>query len=912
MDGASICAGASSGSSGIAVNLLACLLARAFTPSEATAIWVELVAQRRRDIEENSDDSQFQSLAARMACRQDLSRNELAKWDASARAWLLSADEVKKVEATQFKLIVKDLGLFTSSVGDTYASILDVWTTAMRSLQDLIDGMPQKISKGALLLGISAWHIYPDLNVIGPTAYVRFKDSLVNPGGIITVGLSASEDDAGAKWSLLLSHLRYYGDPVTVSMPAEVDSSRITMEQLLLVALGSVIGSWGMCGTTVEDGAELFIALNDCLGDQDNNVSVSNLLWLSPLLIAAKGFLDSPQGTRRDEASHLIAYGRRNGQSFLEQNQQTMEPIFGLANPLNLPALSTNVAEDSGDGDEDKEKSIECLRRLASQCCLGYDQCIIRYPRKASVKSEHMYATAIPISRKSQERSPERSDQAPLFHMRWVQTESWRSFQVPVGEECHRYDPTDIESFKSLRSYKYSESGHYIHWRNAPRIFSKYSRQIDVVGRAREKSKNVTNNGNAYTRLDASSSDEDREISVVDFQEIVCDIEDVALFKIADVDIEKFCFLKDVEVIKVLRSGNLKPRRIMDLLCHERGEIYPVWSFINPELHLESNARTFTSIKTSLVALAKAKQLYDELPGATVSMAITKRPLHLAGWAVDVESNRASKFGCIANFETGTLDIAPNAISSVMAMSSGNSIFVANELIQDPYDGSYKRQGITRILGNLGRPGVVMLVPPPAPRIAPRDSNSWRLINHPPFKGETIDSFGDTSLHLSFTEYEISLSVRVGVIDADAVMLESLISVYDRDKWIADLDVLGSLARKESDFFPRLASHHETMCPRAPSSMKAAEKSVNPIDNTTKRFVAIDNWDELLDPPEGLGISQIGVIRASDSWQARLATMSVCIQRTYRTTVLPKQPVCKFCVNRVIRFHETSTQIMIL
>ena len=915
MDGASIYAGASSGSSGIAVNLLACLLARAFTPSEATALWVELVAQRRRDIEENSDDSQFQSLAARMACRQDLSRNELAKWDASARAWLLSADEVKKVEATQFKLIVKDLGLFTSSVGDTYASILDVWTTAMRSLQDLIHGMPQKISKGALLLGISAWHIYPDLNVIGPTAYVRFKDSLINPGGTITVGLSASEDDTGAKWSLSLSHLRYYGDPVTVSMPAEVDSSRITMEQLLLVALGSVIGSWGMCGSTAENGAELFVALNDCLGDQDSIVSASNLLWLSPLLTAAKCFLDSPQGTRRDEASHLIAYGRRNGQSFLEQNQQTMEPIFGLANPSNLPALSTNFAEDSGDGDEDKEESIEYLRCLASQCRLGYDQCIIRYSRKASVKSAYMYATAIPLSK---EQSPEQSDQAPLFHMRWVQTESWRSFQVPVGEECHRYDPADIESSEpsepSARfdwSYLNSKSRCHIRWRNAPRIFSKYSRQIRPVGKFREKSKRVNNDGNAYTPLDASSSDEDRVISVVDFQEIVCDTEDVALFRIVGVDIKKFCFLKDVEVIKVLRSGKLKPRRIMDLLCRERGAIYPVWSFINPELYLESNAKTFTNIKKSLVALARAKQLYDELPGATVSMAITKRPLHLAGWAMDIESNRASKFGCIANFETGTLDIGPNAISSVMAMSSGNSIFVANELIQDPFDGSYKRQGITRILGNLGRPGVVMLVPPPAPRIAPRDSNSWRLINHRPFKGETIDAFGDTSLHLSFTEYEISLSVRVGAIDADAVMLESLISVYDRDRWIADLDVLDSLARKESDFFPDLASHHKAMCPRAPG-MKAAEKNVNLIDNTTKRFVSIDNWDELLDPPEGLGSSQIGVIRASDNWQARLATMSVCVQRRYRTTVLPKGPVCKFCVNKVIRAHEKSTQMMVL
>ena len=957
----------------MAVNLLACLLARAFSPSEATAIWVELVAQRKKDVEENSDDSQFQSLATRMACRQDLSRNELAKWDASARAWLLSADEVKKFEATQFKLIVKDLGMFASSVGGTYASILDVWTTAMRSLQDLIDGMPQRITKGALLLGISAWHIYPDLHVVGPTVYVRFNDSLVNPGGIITIGLSASENDTGAKWSLSLSHLRYYGDPVTVSMPAEVDSSRITMEQLHLVALGSVIGSWGICGATAQDGAEFFIALVDCLGGQDSISSASDLWWLSPLWTAAKNFLSSSQGTQRDEASHLIAYGRRNGQNFLDEEEHAREPIFGLANPLVLAAMSTKVY-DVEDGDE--ELYIEDLRRLANQCGLSHDECIIKYWHKASRRYE--YATAVPLSRKSQKRSREGTEQAALFHMRWVQSESLGSLHIPSGEECHHFDPVDIESFADMKSFMDAESSAdiksfanmeafadselyallascefvntqpYISWHNAPQIFLKHSRQGTVV--VREISSIVNNEETADLSPDHPSTDENEATDVVDFQMIACNAKkNVALFQVTNVEVQKSSSLKVFDVIEVLQSGNIKARKIKDFLIRRRHDFVSFQrpkfqevvlrskSFFDWEGGFQDCAESFRKIKRSLVALAKATRVYDQLPGATVSMNVIKRPLHLARWAarderglvsefaciamfesgsLDIEPRALSsviptKFACIAMFETGSLDIEPRALSSVMAMSSGNSIYVANGLVQDPSDGFFESHSITRILGNLGRPGVVMLVPPQVPRIVSRDPNSWRLINHHRFNGEIIDAFTDTSLHLSFTDYEVPLSVPLGAIDADAVMLESLISVYDREKWIADLDILGSLAANESRFYSALHGG----VPELESQTFRGEKPTISMDFATKQMVSIDNWDELLDPPEMLRTSQVGVIRAYNNWQARLATMSVCVQMKYQTAVLAKRTLSEHCAKS--RFEadeadEAATQIIII
>src|SRR6202000_2322770 len=115
-DGTSLWAAATSSSSDtkahapLAVHLLACMLARAFKAEEAISVWVELVRVRRRTIESQLD-SEPQSLSACMAARQDITREQLALWDASARSWLQSADEAKRVQRTQLQLVVNNLHL---------------------------------------------------------------------------------------------------------------------------------------------------------------------------------------------------------------------------------------------------------------------------------------------------------------------------------------------------------------------------------------------------------------------------------------------------------------------------------------------------------------------------------------------------------------------------------------------------------------------------------------------------------------------------------------------------------------------------------------------------------------------------------------------------------------------------------
>lgn len=183
-----------------------------------------------------------------------------------------------------------------------------------------------------------------------------------------------------------------------------------------------------------------------------------------------------------------------------------------------------------------------------------------------------------------------------------------------------------------------------------------------------------------------------------------------------------------------------------------------------------------------------ATEVYNSLPGATISIGVLDQTLIRTKWAIcllrGVPSNADNfrldiKFSIIAMFESGTLDIDLSEMSAVMAIASGNSIYVVSALLQDPSEPDYS---IIRLLGNLDRPGVVMLVPPQAPLIRSVDHSSWRLINHYPFDGELEDSFKDTSLHLSFTEYEVPLKVLVGAVDAEASMLETLVSVHDRGK----------------------------------------------------------------------------------------------------------------------------------
>ena len=138
-----------------------------------------------------------------------------------------------------------------------YESVVESLKSALLSMESILKGMPQRIQSCAALLGLSAWHIYPDMVVYGTvTKEISQRDKLVPTSGIITLGLqSMTGVDTSVYWSLPLAHLRYYGDPVPSSRSTGHHASLISAEQLSYVALGAIFADW------IEDSSEIDFAL---------------------------------------------------------------------------------------------------------------------------------------------------------------------------------------------------------------------------------------------------------------------------------------------------------------------------------------------------------------------------------------------------------------------------------------------------------------------------------------------------------------------------------------------------------------------------------------------------------------------------------------------------------------------------
>ncbi|KAK8074308.1 hypothetical protein PG994_005207 [Apiospora phragmitis] len=197
VDGTSIWAAATSGSAAIAAHLLACFIATCWAADEATAIWMELVAERKRRIQTKAATAEYFDLSDTLSTKLELDKAQLANWDASAR----SCQYHRARTAGPFH---------------------------------------------------EPWHLYPDLIVLGSrTEDIHQNDELVEPGGCITVGLrshSLSHNEAfGVHWSLSLAHLRYHGTPKPTSRTitnAPSGNERFSREEFTLILIGVIISRW--------------------------------------------------------------------------------------------------------------------------------------------------------------------------------------------------------------------------------------------------------------------------------------------------------------------------------------------------------------------------------------------------------------------------------------------------------------------------------------------------------------------------------------------------------------------------------------------------------------------------------------------------------------------------------------------
>lgn len=232
----------------IHVHLLACMLASAWDAPEAISIWVEIVAERRHEIALEVDRGGAVSFATAAAAAQaEIQRQQLAEWDASARAWLEVANSVKTKEQTKFRLILQNIELSMGGDGCLAANVVGAWVKAVTVMDNLLSGIPQEVSDGSAIVGLMAWHLYPEIHVFGRhIVELKMNDDLVPPGGILTLGCSpsATTPKSGVTWSLSLSKLRYYGNAVRATTTLQGDSSQLTAGEFRLVLVGCLLRVW--------------------------------------------------------------------------------------------------------------------------------------------------------------------------------------------------------------------------------------------------------------------------------------------------------------------------------------------------------------------------------------------------------------------------------------------------------------------------------------------------------------------------------------------------------------------------------------------------------------------------------------------------------------------------------------------
>ncbi|KAK0614705.1 hypothetical protein B0T14DRAFT_499916 [Immersiella caudata] len=282
---------------------------------------------------------------------------------------------------------------------------------------------------------------------------------------------------------------------------------------------------------------------------------------------------------------------------------------------------------------------------------------------------------------------------------------------------------------------------------------------------------------------------------------------------------------------------------------------------------------------TSLLALSHSLLIFSKMPNATLDIRVLDQPIVSTKWAQFVLSsengwNRESALACLAYYETGNQNVPPSQLKDVFAMSVGDSIYIPEQLLCDPWEES-SSHAFRRILGNVGRSGVTMLIPPIAPMIRSLHPSSWRVIQNSLFDHADQDFFGSTTLHLTFTEYCRPLNLNRSQQDVQVELLESYISVHEAGKWVADVDIFRALASVRVSRLPAGSlhfAHHPSSCHGQVTENKTAGES--PKSNIrTQDIVSLDNWDAILDLP-----NDVSIVRARGNSMARLAVAAVLIQ----------------------------------
>lgn len=921
-DATSIWAAATSGTGAIAAHLLACMLARIWTASEAAAIWEEIIESRKLEIAESDPGTPFWQ-SQEVAAKIEVTKEQISRWDSSARSWLEIADKARMKQQKQLKLLVDNAGIPVNQAPTAYRSVMDAWTTALSTVEKLLEGVPQSINDGAVILALTSWHIFPDMFVIGAgSTIIQQNDPLYPKGTVITLGQSSRPPDAtsdGVFWSLPLAFLKYYGDPVVRTRSLGVSTSRLTFSEVMQVVLGSMMAGWRDYARDLQQVCVNIISIADFITTNRRREPGQPRSWIQLLGESAESYLaetDSSQSHLRG----LTMRGFRRYRQLLWRPEEEYPPLFGLTKLNTVLQLIDRI--------EDKVSFL----RLVAQALKNdnHDNVVIRYRVPVSVPDpafEESIAGLSSVSRAGQDlhlsKNPETAFEAAM------------SVQSNLGQDLWE----GVDSGAQQPSKWIWEYASAIRKRQQPSTKKrKHTPSTDLTGHVRwtGQDEHFAESGEEYIKIDFPFGWDQIASPMLPGRAWDCvlgNADEAAIFKQPQVALSGTEELTHEHIDEALRCNWINRTKLIQLLDF-RGE----FTHPKPPQYLKC-----------LRALAAAAEAYKLMPGATISTELFSEPLKDTLWiprnyntlvkhplvteekevvatqslifgstvdprllskpatqeapqspiredAQDLRTYTLSRnqiFSCIAMFENRKVNLDPRILDEVMAISAGGSLYVAMPLICDPFD-LVQPNEIKHITGNISKPGLSLMIPPMAPKMRKVDEDKWTLVNHAAFDGRLDDSFQHTSLHISFTGYQLPMmTAEHGYQGVEANFVETLVSVFDGHEWVADLNVLKALA------MPSVSSigEHLGRC----GHKKAYDTPEFPL-------TSIDSWDELIDRP-----SNACIFRASGNWLARLSAVAVNAQQSLDTIVLEDgKKICWKCVGVIDKCKREDAQKRLL
>ncbi|EGX43301.1 hypothetical protein AOL_s00215g37 [Orbilia oligospora ATCC 24927] len=852
VDGTSIWAAATSSGAAIAMHLLACLLGVAFTAEEAIAIWVQIVEARKEEVLK-SDPGDIYGLRTLAASTWDISRQDLANWDASARAWIRSANTAKELQCYQLRLIIDNINLPVHTSLDAYRSVIETWQTCLKMMDALVQGNGQDVQNGSLFVAFRAWHIFPDLILLKNQKHIKQNDPLVKHGGVVTIGLERadSQNTSGVNWSVSLSHLQFYGNVERREGYLNSTKERVSIPDVWAFLLGFCFGFFGISMNHLERKLRIVIATSDIVVDWMRKTFPANddgplveTSWIHRLNQASNRYFRCTDEERK-RFRQLMALGHKSYRQFCQTSLSLGEAALGEV-LLHLLEYQSNTL-------------LKLLEYFTNN--IPYLFMKVGYETK-SIWDQRWRIQTIEIG--SVPDTTELTYYLQKVHVPIMQCDMAKTPRLVKGfsplPEVHRLI---LEAIFGAFDFCVVDSMDH------PRLQDDSSSRVIYVmlceqPRSWAAAQQVFFHPPAKKPLD---------ISTVEFllQEGLAQKE--SLLNVLGKCLcafehgNGFQYFRDMCAVSSLYEKYDVPLIDLSHLATCFTDLYPRKSIFQQQQVRIQDRKPFAPYMTPMwreILFPKKTTQLDAFQW--IHYLESKGP-----WIKDIHSQ-------------------------LIAISSEDSFFVASQFLQDPSSSITNPPTIIRLPGNIGRPGVVLLVAPKSLR-HPNHENT--LLEDAPFDGGLIDYFRDTTLHLTLTGYELPLELvgRSGARHHETWIFEAATSVHAAGKWIGDINPLElyytpSLHRLTSlNFDPEVSAENiasmTANCPACGRADGNYESIVQIKEGIHEDLTSIDCWGEFFHRP-----SNPTVFRAKNNWAARLAAL--CLSKKIKAPVVPLHPkTCK-------------------